>query len=286
MRIDLHTHSNASDGTETPAELIAAAAAEEVDVLALTDHDTTAGWAPAAAALPSGMRLVPGAEFSCESETGRGGHCTVHLLGYLFDPAADSVVNEQRRLRAERRVRVHRMASRMRDDGLPVDPDALLEGLADDVPAGRPHLARALMDAGVVTSVDEAFRFFLASGGRYHVHKNDTPVRDAIAMVRAAGGVTVLAHAFAASRGPIINSAVITELAAAGLDGLEVDHPDHDATTRDELRRLAKDLDLLPTGSSDYHGDNKVNRLAQDTTDPQVFDELMRRASGSPVITG
>lgn len=283
MRIDLHTHSNRSDGTDTPAELVGHAAAAGVDVLALTDHDTTTGWAAAAAALPAGMRLVPGAEFSCESETGRGGTCTVHLLGYLFDPDAEPIVVEQRRLREQRRARVAKMTALMRADGYPVDPDALLAGLPDDTPAGRPHLARALIEAGVVPDVDAAFRLFLHSRGRYHVAKRDTPVREAIAMVQAAGGVCVLAHPFATRRGPTVTAAVIESMADAGLDGVEVDHPDHAADDRARLRVLAADRGLLVTGSSDYHGANKVNRLGEETTDPAMLERLVATASGARV---
>ncbi|MGH3975931.1 MAG: PHP domain-containing protein, partial [Pseudonocardiaceae bacterium] len=148
MRIDLHAHSTVSDGTDTPAELVATAAVVGLDVIALTDHDTTAGWAQAVDALPPGVRLIRGAEFSCIVPDGRGGQVSVHLLGYLFDPAAEAVTAEQARLRDERRVRLHTMAQRMAADGFPVDPDALLGDVPQHASAGRPHLARALVSAG------------------------------------------------------------------------------------------------------------------------------------------
>jgi len=286
MRVDLHTHSNASDGTDSPAELVLAAAAAGVDVVAITDHDTTAGWQRAADALPAGLSLVRGAELSCESRDGRGGWCTVHVLAYLFDPTAPELVAEQTRLRAERRSRLRRMARRMAADGHPIDVDALFAGLGPDAPAGRPHLAAALVAAGVVGSVNEAFAELLATGGRYHLPRADTPVRDALAMIDAAGGVTVLAHAFATHRGPTVTAEVIAELADAGLTGLEVDHPDHDEPTRNELRAVADRLGLLPTGSSDYHGGNKTIRLGQETTAPEVLDKLVERATGVPLLTG
>ena len=281
MRIDLHTHSTASDGTDTPAELVATAVAAGLDVIALTDHDTTAGWAEAVDAVPAGVRLIRGAEFSCTAPDGRGGHISVHLLGYLFDPASEALMAEQARLREERRVRLHTMAQRMVADGFPVDPDALLDDLPQHASAGRPHLARALVSAGVVASVDEAFRRYLVTGGRYYTGRADTDVSVAVRMVRAAGGVPVLAHAMARRRGPVVGPGVIDELAAEGLAGVEVDHPDHTGEDRAALRDLAVALDLLTTGSSDYHGANKTAYLGQETTDPEALERIEELAARS-----
>ncbi|MFC0114260.1 PHP domain-containing protein [Kibdelosporangium aridum] len=286
MVIDLHTHSSVSDGTDTPTELVTKASAAGLSAVALTDHDTTAGWAEAAEALPRGLSLVRGAELSCTSPNGRGGTATVHLLAYLFDPTAPAIVAEQSRLRAERRTRLYKMAKRMAEDGYPVDPDALMASLPADSPAGRPHLAMALVQAGVVATVDEAFGVFLSSRGRFHVSRRDTPVHTAIQMIADAGGVTVLAHAFAHHRGPTVTADVIKEMAAAGLTGLEVDHPDHDPSVRAELGELAVDLRLIRTGSSDYHGTNKTIRIGQDSTSPEAFDELVSRTSGVAVLHG
>ncbi|MEU3275276.1 PHP domain-containing protein [Saccharomonospora sp. NPDC006951] len=286
VRIDLHTHSNVSDGTDTPAELVAVAAEAGLDVLALTDHDTTAGWREAAAALPKGLRLVPGAELSCESVDAYGRKVSVHMLAYLFDPTSPAIVEEQRRLRAQRRSRLRAMAVRMAEDGLPVDADEILGLLADDAPAGRPHLAQALVRAGVVSTVDEAFASFLGNGRGYYMARTDTPVEDAIDMISAAGGVTVLAHPFAITRGPTVTPEVVAALAARGLTGIEVDHPNHDEETRASLRDLAKELDLVRTGSSDYHGTNKTIAIGQETTEPDEFEELVARASGVPVLAG
>ncbi|MGH3873359.1 MAG: PHP domain-containing protein [Pseudonocardiaceae bacterium] len=284
MRIDLHSHSTASDGTDTPAELVAAAGAAGLDVIALTDHDTTAGWAEALAALPTGVRLIRGAEFSCIAPDGLGGQLPVHLLGYLFDPGSAAIITEQDRLRAQRRARLRGMAQRMAADGFPVDPDALLADLPADASAGRPHLARALMSAGVVGSVAEAFRRYLGTGGRYYAGRADTDVTVAVRMVRAAGGVPVLAHALARCRGPVVGLDVIAELAAEGLAGVEVDHPDHDGDDRATLRDLATALRLLITGSSDYHGTNKTAYLGQETTDPQMLERIEELAAGSGVV--
>jgi predicted metal-dependent phosphoesterase TrpH len=286
-RIDLHTHSTASDGTDSPAELVAAAQSAGVDVLAITDHDTTGGWAAAGAALPSGMRLVRGAEFSCVSPTGRDERpVSVHLLGYLFDPTHEAIVAEQSRLRGERVSRLERITERMAEDGYPVDVESVFALVPDGASAGRPHLARALVAAGVVDSVNEAFAKLLHNSSRYYVPKADTPVERAIAMVRAAGGVAVFAHPLARRRGRVVEPSVIADLAATGLGGVEVDHPDHDAADRELLRDLAKEHDLVVTGSSDYHGTNKTTPVGAETTAADELQALVARTSGVDVLVG
>jgi len=280
--IDLHAHSSVSDGTDSPAELVVAAAAAGLDVVALTDHDTTAGWDRALAAAPPGLRVLPGAEVSTTAVGAAGTPITVHLLAYLFDPASPALVAEQTRLRAERRSRLRQMVARMVADGLPVDERSVFDGLDADAPAGRPHLARALVRARVVGSVDEAFEHHLRDGGPYHVRRADTPLLDAVRMIADAGGVTVLAHAYAGRRGAIIGDDTVAALAAAGLAGLEVDHPEHDADARARLRSLATDLSLVVTGGSDYHGANKRTALGAETTAPSAFDELLTRVPQRP----
>ena len=275
MRIDLHVHSTASDGTDSPAELVTAAAAAGLDVVAITDHDTTAGWAQARAAAPPGLRVLPGAELSTVSSNGRGGLVSVHLLAYLFDPAAPAIIAEQSRLRIERRNRLTRMLRRMVADGLPIDETAVFAGIPDGASPGRPHLARALVAAGAVASVQDAFDRYLRDGSPYYVPRADTPIRDAISMIADAGGVTVLAHPLARRRGDVITTEVIAELARAGLTGVEVDHADHDEATRRELRWLAGELGLVVTGGSDYHGTNKRIPLAAETTAPEALEALL-----------
>jgi predicted metal-dependent phosphoesterase TrpH len=286
-RIDLHTHSTASDGTDSPAQLVAAAHAAEVDVLAITDHDTTGGWEAAAAALPSGMRLVRGAEFSCVSPTGRDERpVSIHVLGYLFDPTHEAIVAEQSRLRDERVSRLERITQRMAEDGYPVDVESVFALVPDGTSAGRPHLARALVAAGVVGSVNEAFAKLLHNSSRYYVPKADTPVERAIEMVRAAGGVTVFAHPLARRRGRVVEPSVIADLAAVGLGGVEVDHPDHAPADRELLRDLAKEHDLVVTGSSDYHGTNKSTPVGAETTAPDALQALVAATSGVEVLVG
>jgi len=292
-RIDLHTHSTASDGTDAPEALVAIAATAGLDVVAITDHDTTGGWAQAAAALPPGMRLVRGAEFSCTSPTGRDGSpddpgdVAVHLLGYLFDPEHEAIVAEQSRLRHERHHRLVGMTEKMKADGYPVDIETVFAYLPDGASAGRPHLARALVAAGVVESVNEAFAKLLYTGSPYYVPKSDTPVRVAVEMVRAAGGVAVFAHPLGRTRGRVVEPSVLVELAAAGLGGVEVDHPDHAPEDRALLRGLAAAHGLVATGSSDYHGSNKTTPIAAETTAADALDALVERAvNGIPVLTG
>ncbi len=283
VRIDLHTHSTASDGTDSPADLVRKAQVSGLDVVAITDHDTTAGWAEALDALPSGMSLVRGMEMSCQGMGEDGWPVPVHLLAYLFDPADVAFAAERERLRAERVTRVRAMAERMAADGLPVDPETVLASAGPA--AGRPHLARALVAAGVVPTVDAAFVKLLAPRGRYYAEKADTPLHRAVEMITAAGGVPVVAHARARKRGRLLALDEIRDLAGIGLGGLEVDHPDHSAADRTVLRELAAELGLLTTGSSDYHGANKTIRLGEFTTDPAQFEKLAGKATGVPVVS-
>lgn len=282
VRIDLHTHSTASDGTDSPAELVRNAAAAGLDVVAITDHDTTAGWAEAVEALPDGLTLVRGMEMSCVGLGEDGWPVSVHLLAYLFDPTDRSFAEERERLRAERVDRLRAMAELMRADGLPIDPDAVLASAGPS--AGRPHLARALVEAGVVPTVDAAFVDLLAPEGRYYAEKADTALRQAVRMIASAGGVSVLAHARARKRGRLLALTEIRELADLGLNGLEIDHPDHSAADRALLGDLAAELGLITTGSSDYHGSNKTIALGEFTTDPAQFEQIVGKASGVPVI--
>jgi 3',5'-nucleoside bisphosphate phosphatase len=288
--IDLHTHSTVSDGTDTPEELVAAASAAGIDVLAITDHDTTGGWARAAAVLPSGMRLVRGAEFSCVSPTGRPSSpgdkamVSVHLLGYLFDPEHPAIVAEQERLVGERVERLRKMARNVAADYPQLDADRVFDLVPEGTTPGRPHLGRALMRAGVVGSVNEAFAEILKTGSKYYEPKTDTPVERAVQMIVDAGGVPVFAHPLARKRGRVIETSVLADLAELGLAGVEVDHPDHAPEDRDLLRGVAAELGLVATGSSDYHGTNKSTPIAAEATAAEAFEALAGKASGVPVL--
>jgi predicted metal-dependent phosphoesterase TrpH len=278
-RIDLHTHSTASDGTDAPADLVSAARAAGLDVLALTDHDTVDGHAEAAAAVRAGddgLVLVPGIELSCAVDG-----VSLHLLGYLFDPAEPDLAEQVRLLRTDRVRRARAMVDTLVQLGAPISWEQV-ERIAGDGAVGRPHMARALVAAGVVADVPAAFSpEWIGDGGRAYVPKYSLAPEQAIRLVKEAGGVTVFAHPAASSRGAIVTDADIERFAQAGLDGLEVDHPDHDPPTRVRLRALARDLRLVVTGSSDYHGFVKSTPIGAETTDPAVFDELAARADGA-----
>lgn len=284
MLIDLHAHSTASDGTDTPAELMQAAAAAGLDVVAITDHDNTMGWGPALAARPPDLTVIRGAEFSTSVPLGER-RISVHLLGYLFDPEHRAIVDEQARLREERLHRGLAIVDRMVTAGVPITADRVLE-IADGAPVGRPHIGRALVEAGVVDSVDQAFAMHLAGRGPYYVPKADTDLPTAIGMITAAGGVGVIAHPRGRGERRVLTADYLAQLAGLGLAGVEVDHPDHDAADRAELRGLAADLGLLTTGSSDYHGTNKVVRLGQERTDPEVLDRIIGASNGITTPAG
>ncbi|WP_327304697.1 PHP domain-containing protein [Streptomyces sp. NBC_01298] len=281
MRIDLHAHSTASDGTDTPAELVRNAAGAGLDVVALTDHDTVAGYREAISALPEGLTLVTGAELSCRLD-GIG----MHMLAYLFDPEEPELFRERELVRDDRVPRARAMVGKLRDLGVEITWEQV-DRIAGDGSVGRPHIAAALVELGVVRTVSDAFTAdWLADGGRAYAEKHELDPFDAIRLVKAAGGVTVFAHPAAVKRGTCVPESAIAALASAGLDGIEVDHMDHDAATRARLRGLAADLGLLTTGSSDYHGSRKTCRLGEYTTDPEIYGEITRRATGAFPVPG
>jgi predicted metal-dependent phosphoesterase TrpH len=278
VRIDLHTHSTASDGTDSPDRLIEAAAAADLDVVAITDHDTTSGWAEAVeAARRSDIVLVRGAEVSCRWEG-----ISLHLLGYLFDPSNAPLAKEMETVRDDRVARLRHMV-----DSIATEHDitwAQVERHAGGDSVGRPHIADALVESGVVASRDEAFEELLHNRSRhYRPHIAPDPI-NAVRLVRDAGGVPVFAHPGARGRGHVVPDSLIAEMAAAGLGGLEVDHRDHDPLTRDRLRALASDLGLLVTGSSDYHGAGKLNRLGENLTSPAAYDAIVSAATGVALV--
>ncbi|MGP5196240.1 PHP domain-containing protein [Arthrobacter rhombi] len=280
MLIDLHAHSNVSDGTESPSQLMAAAAAAGLDVVALTDHDQTSGWAEAAtAALETGVGLVPGMEISCK--TARG--VSVHLLSYLHDPTQQALLAEIDKARDARVHRARKMVELISED-YPITWDLVGQQSAPGATLGRPHIADALVAAGVVSSRSEAFATVLTSQSRYYVgHYAVDPV-SAVELVRAAGGVPVFAHPMAELRGRVVEPEVFDDMIEAGLLGLEIDHRDNSASGRRFLQSLASRHDLIVTGSSDYHGTGKPNRLGENSTSVEMLGRILEAATGTAAV--
>ena len=269
MRVDPHTHSAVSDGTDSPAGLMRAASAAGLDVVGLTDHDTVRGWAEAEVAVAeTGVALLRGAELSCQS-----GGITVHLLSYLHDPDDDALAREMERARGSRQERAREMVELIGAD-YPITWAMVQAQLAEGATVGRPHIADALVAAGVMPDRGTCFDTVLSVRGPYYVPYRSPDAVKAVAMVRAAGGVPVMAHPRASVRGRIVTDAVIARMADAGLAALEIDHRDHTDGAVRELAELAARLGLARTGSSDYHGDGKPNRLGEHTTAVAVLETI------------
>jgi predicted metal-dependent phosphoesterase TrpH len=281
VRADLHAHSSVSDGTEPPAVVIRRAAEAGLDVIALTDHDTIGGQREAADALPAGLTLVPGAEISCRME----GH-SVHMLAYLFDPENDELAGELAEIRESRLHRARAMVDKLAALGVPVTWEQVSE-IAGGGVVGRPHIARAMIEIGVVSSLDEAFTAkWIGPGGPAHVARYALDPVKAIGLVRAAGGVTVLAHPRGAERGWQIPDQVITDLAAAGLTGIEINHPQQDHRERQLLGELAHSLGLAPSGGSDDHGALSGFRIGTEIAPEGGYEALVGQATGARPVTG
>lgn len=269
MLVDLHTHSYASDGTDSPGEVVRAAAAAGLDVVALTDHDTTRGWDEAAtAAVASGVALVRGAELSCVASG-----IAVHLLSYLHDPQHGALLAQAEAMRQSRQGRARRIVERLGRD-YPISWADVVAQLGPDATVGRPHIADALVARGLVADRTAAFDRLLSVRSPYYVPYAAADAVTLVRAARAAGGVPVLAHPWARSRGRIVSTAVVEEMVDAGLGGLEVDHRDHTDADRRRLRDIAARLGLFVTGASDYHGSGKPNRLGENVTDPEVLEQV------------
>jgi predicted metal-dependent phosphoesterase TrpH len=280
MRADLHSHSTSSDGTQPPADVMRRAAEAGLDVIALTDHDTVAGVREAAMALPPGLTLLPGMELSCRME----GH-SVHVLAYLFDPGDEALAGEMAEIRESRLFRAKAMVDKLAALGAPVTWDQVSEIAAGGV-VGRPHIARALADAGVVPTPADAFTpEWIGPGGRAHVPRYALDPARAIRLVQAAGGVTVLAHPRGSARGWRTPDEVIEELADTGLTGLEVYHPQHDERERAILQELAVRLGLVVSGGSDDHGELTGFRIGTVLAPETAYQQLVERASGAAPVT-
>jgi predicted metal-dependent phosphoesterase TrpH len=279
--IDLHTHSSVSDGTETPSQLIRAAVSEGLGAVALTDHDSTAGWQEAfAAASGTGLMVIPGMEFSTRLEW-----TSVHLLAYLFDPADGGIIAETARIREARIHRAEAIVQRLSTD-YDIEWADVVAQTSEGATVGRPHIADALVAKGHVPNRSAAFANILhPSSGYYQPHYAPDPLT-AVALVRAAGGVPVLAHPGTRGRENVISDDRIRALVDAGLFGLEIHHRENTDSGKARLFELAHTYGLVVTGSSDYHGEGKPNRLAENTTDPEVLAQIVAEATGNTPFHG
>ncbi|HEU4465520.1 MAG TPA: PHP domain-containing protein [Agromyces sp.] len=279
---DLHTHSTVSDGTDTPAELVEAAARAGLGAIAITDHDSTAGWAEATdAALARGIVLIPGMELSTRVQ-----FASVHVLAYLVDPGDEGLLAETARIRESRMTRAEKIVRRIAAD-YELTWDDVLAQTTDGATIGRPHIADALVARGHAATRSEAFAGILHwRSGYAQPHYAPDPLTG-IRLIRAAGGVPVLAHPGTRGAEEVITEERLRRFVDAGLFGLEVDHPENTAASRPRLRALAARYGLAVTGSSDYHGLGKANRLGEHTTDPEVVARIVAEATGTrPVVPG
>jgi predicted metal-dependent phosphoesterase TrpH len=281
VKIDLHTHSTYSDGTDKPSELINKALAAGINIIGLTDHDSISGWQEAINSLRPSISLVPGAEISCQTTDG----ISVHILGLLFDSSNSELMNALEKTRENRHGRMEKIIARINEAGIDITMNDVLAQLSDGATLGRPHLADALVKKGVVASRDEAFTQMLHNNSKYYVsHYSPTP-EAAIALIKAAGGVSVIAHPMASHRGRTISLETFGSLIDSGLDGIEVDHRDHSPDEKQQLIALANGSNLVMTGASDYHGNGKLNSLGEYTTNPDQWERLEARANARRVIT-
>jgi predicted metal-dependent phosphoesterase TrpH len=278
--IDLHTHTTASDGTDSPAALVNKALSAGITTLAITDHDSTAGWDEAITATRSPLNLVLGAEISTLTLDG----VSVHMLGLLFDGEDKSMQEMLADSRDTRIPRMRKMIELLAADGIDISLEDVMAATPAGATLGRPHLADALVRNNVVKSRDEAFLELLHNDSKYYVtHAAPTP-EEAIIKINEAGGVAVIAHPFASRRGEIISAQTFKDLVTAGLHGIEVNHRDHSQAERENLNEIADQLGLVKTGSSDYHGHGKLNALGENLTNPEQWARLESLASARRVV--
>lgn len=278
--IDLHTHTTCSDGTDSPFALVKKALAAGVTTLAITDHDSTAGWDEAVSAIQPQIELVLGAEVSCLTTDG----ISVHMLGLLFNGEDSDIQQMLADSRDTRLPRMRKMVELLSADGINISLDDVYRATPEGATVGRPHLADALVANGVVASRDEAFLDLLNNSSKYYVtHAAPTP-EDAIRTIRRAGGVAVIAHPFASRRGQTITAATFADLVAAGMNGIEVHHRDQNTHEQETLTSIAQELNLVITGSSDYHGTGKLNGLAENTTNQAQWELLESLADARRVV--
>jgi hypothetical protein len=288
--IDLHAHTNHSDGKDTPTELVQNAAKVGIKILAITDHDTVSGWDEAITAAQShGLGLIPGIEVSTRAVTPSGHGVSVHMLAYLPDPNNQSLITALNRTKESRMVRAREMVARLSKD-YPIDFELVLSQLPEGSTIGRPAIADALVEAGIVPTRSDAFTSILHRSSPYYVSEKSLDTIEAITLIRQAGGVSVMAHPLIdfppGAKREDLPRAHFETLIEAGLNGLEVDHRAVPNVAKVWLRDLALKHNLIVTGSSDYHGvGGKDNLLGENVTSPEMLDRIIDQASGFEPLT-
>jgi predicted metal-dependent phosphoesterase TrpH len=283
VRIDLHVHSTASDGTLTPTEVMERAAETGLDVVGLTDHDSPTGWAEAAdAARATGVTFVPGMELSTKLH--RAG---VHVLAYLPDPTYPPLAAELDRIIAGREGRVAAIVEQLHDAGIDITAEDVRRQAAESPAVGRPHVADVLVSRGVVADRAEAFRTWLGYGQPGFVVRYATQTDEMVRLIGEAGGAAVIAHPWGRGSRRVLDADTLASLRDAGLIGIEVDHQDHPPEDRVRLRALADDLGLIHTGASDFHGAGKEDHeLGCNLTSPDQYERLLAAAAANAAKSG
>lgn len=273
--IDLHLHSNVSDGTGSPTDVVREAHAAGVRTMALTDHDTAAGWDEAREeCMRLGMTFIPGMEFSSRIE-----HGSIHILAYLIDPNFAPLAEELDKLQNDRENRLRQMTENVGAD-YDITWDHVMEQVAASGKSlGRPHLADALVAQGIIGERSEAFDGILSKNGPYYVSQYALDPVSAVKLIRAAGGVPVMAHP--TTRGRVAPMEYIDRLIEAGLGGYEIEHRENMEPGKTILREICVERGLIMTGSSDYHGTGKPNQPGENTTAPEMLAKIIEQGTGA-----
>jgi predicted metal-dependent phosphoesterase TrpH len=278
--IDLHTHSNASDGTDSPAVLLAKAKTNNLSVVALTDHDTDQGWEEAEKYLPNNLQLVLGAEFSASDNRGK----SVHIVGLMFDNSNSTIQEIFTKVKESRFGRAEQIVKRMEESGIPISFEELLDIAPPETTIGRPHIADLLVKKGIAKNRDEVFSNLLGNDSPFYIAHWAPSTKEVISAISNAGGVSILAHPRSTWKEFSLYQDNITNIVNEGLDGIEVAHRDHSEAAKAEVLATALEYDLVQVGSSDYHGNGKLNRLAENSTNPEQWYRLVEIAHSRKAI--
>jgi predicted metal-dependent phosphoesterase TrpH len=266
----LHIHSTHSDGTLSPEEIVRLAAEARLAAVSVTDHDNVAAVGEATACgEKQGVEVIPGVELSAIEDGS-----DIHILGYFLDVSDDSLIEHLNLFRNARRIRAERMVEKLNKLGLGITIEAVMEK-AGPAAIGRPHVAEALVDEGLVLSYEEVFRRYIGFGGPAYEPKYQISVAKAVQLIHDARGLAVIAHP-----GVYLKEDTLKKIFDAGVDGIETVHPKHSAETTERFRTLAREMGLVETGGSDYHGDSRGSTLFADGTIPYEWVEILKRRAG------